>query len=275
MKAVIIALTLTITVAFHSFTLLQSKTVAVFQKLGIPENVAKDCIWSSLSGKYLSYPDVSKLKAVAAGDRGTVVREIAAFAKHYTTTEEFKSQYSEYRNGRKPNPPEPPKSMKELKQDQRESLQKSIRETEANMKQMSGDQQKMMKDVVKMLKDQLKSLDDPNNPMFSPDMDKMQKQGHEMAMASYKEQVAQWEKENPITPTQMIKAWLTEFLEVSRDVDFGATLIEGDGGRMLFAKTEYERKPETWKMCFRAGKSTVDAGRAAAQQWLGELKSAK
>jgi hypothetical protein len=111
--------------------------------------------------------------------------------------------------------------------------------------------------------------------MYTKQMEQMQTQMHESQMSEYKTRLAKWEKDNPTAPTEMIKHWLNEFLNVSKDVDFKAVLIDGDGGKKLFAKTEYERKPDNWKMCFRAGKETVETGRAFAKQWVDELNKSK
>jgi hypothetical protein len=274
-RILVLALVICISFSFYAFNMFETKSTEFLKKLGIPEEFAKDCIWSSFSGMYLSHPGGAKLNQVSTSERTTTTREIASYAKSYTKSEEFKTKYLEYRDNRKPSPPEKPKSMSEQKKEQKEQMTKSIKETEAAMKSIPADQQEMMKGVINMYKEQLKSLDDPNNTMFGPEMEKMQTQGYEMQVQEYKGELAKWEKENPSTPDVMVKRWLTEFLEVSKDVDFKAVLIPGDGGKKYFAKTEYERKPENWKMCFRAGKETVDAGRTFAKQWLGELDKAK
>jgi hypothetical protein len=276
MKRILILILLAVvSFSFYAFRVYESESTGFLQKLGIPQEIAKDCIWSSFSGMYLSHPGGTKLRQVSASERASMTREIASFAKSYAKSEEFKKKYLEYRDGRKPTPPEKPKPMAQVKKEQKEQLQKSIKETEANMKTLSADQQKMMKDVVDALRQQLKSLDDPNNTMYGPEMDKMQTQGYEMQLEEHKKRLATWEQENPSTPDAMVKRWLTEFLDVSKEVDFNAALIPGDGGKKYFAKTEYERKSENWKMCFRAGKETIDAGRAFAKQWLDEFNRSK
>jgi hypothetical protein len=133
----------------------------------------------------------------------------------------------------------------------------------------------MMKGILKMYREQLKSLDDPNNSTFNPDMDKILQQSYATQMEEHKKNLAKWEKEYPLTPNEMIKRWLADFLDISKDVDFNAKLVPGDGGKKRFAKPEYERKAENWKLCFRAGKETVEAGRAFAKQWLEELNRSK
>ncbi|HCV43019.1 MAG TPA: hypothetical protein DGH68_06010 [Bacteroidetes bacterium] len=165
--------------------------------------------------------------------------------------------------------------MAQQRKEQKEQLQKSIRETEAGMKSVPADQQEMMRGIVTTLKEQLKTLDDPNNPMFSKQMEEMVQQSYASQMEEHKNNLARWGKEYPLTPKEMIKRWLTEFLEVSKDIDFNAKLISGDGGKRRFANPEYERKPDNWKRCYRAGKETIEAGRASAKQWLEELNKAK
>lgn len=265
----------TLVCAVSAFRNVETSTTGFLTSLGISEAEAHDYVWSSFSGMYLSYPSISRLKNVGSGDRAALTREIAEFAKGYTSTAEFKKKYLEYREGRKPSPPEKPKTAAEMKREQKENLQKSLRETEENMKKSSGDQKKMFESIIQTFKEQLKSLDDPNNQMFSPEMDKYMQQGYEMQRKDYKDKLAAWETENPTSPNVMIKKWLTEFLKFSKDVDYNAALVPGDGGKKLFAKTEYERKPDSWKMCYRAGKPVVEAGRAFAQQWLDELSKAK
>ncbi len=272
--AVLVTILAALSLSFYAFKVVESGSVEFLQKLGISEEIAKDCIWSSFSGMYLSHPG-GTLRQIKAGDRSSLVKEIATYAKVYTQSEEFRKKYLRYRDGLKPEPPRKPKSMADQKKEQKEQLQKSIKETEANIKKMPADQQKSMREVVDMLKKQLASIDDPSNEMYSPQMEKMQTQGYESQMQDYNGRIAKWEKDNPTDPDAMIKRWLTEFLKVSGDVDFNATLIDGDGGKKVFAKAEYERKPESWKMCFRAGRETVEAGRAFARQWLDELNKKK
>ena len=132
-----------------------------------------------------------------------------------------------------------------------------------------------MKEVAKMLKEQLKSLDDPNNPMFSKDMDEMIKQSYAAQMTQHEQALAEWENKYPKTPERMVQKWLEDFLAVSKDVDFSASVVSNDRGKKVFANPAYESKSSNWKLCYRAGKETVEAGRTFAAKWLQELKSKK
>ena len=244
----------------------------ILRKLNIPDDVAHDCIWSSFSGMYLSIPDARALKAVAKGDRAAIVKDIAAYARAYTQTDEFARKYLEYRDTKKPEPPQPPKSMDSLKSEQKASLQKSIAQTEASMKSLDAKTQETMKGVIEVMKTQLKSIDDPANPMYSKDMEAMSQQGYEMQKQEYQKQLAAWEKDYPTSPTPLIRSWLRKFLEVSDGIDFNAQLKDGLGNTKMFVNPEYESKSDQWKMCYRAGKETVAAGRAAAEAWLKDLE---
>ncbi len=247
----------------------------VLRTLGVPEPIAKDCIFSSFSGLYLSYPDAGPLKRTPRSDRAGIVQQIGDYAKAYTASDEFKKKYLEYRDNQKPSPPEAPKSVDQMKKENRESMQKSIKETEESMKSASGDVRATLNEVLVSMKEQLKSIDDPNNPMYSKEMDNMMKQGYEQEMVNYREKVAQWEKDVPLSPTPMVKKWLTKFLEVSKGVDYSAQLAPDGHGKMVFVKPEYENQTAEWKMCFRAGKETVEAGRAYASKWLKEIESVR
>ena len=47
----------------------------------------------------------------------------------------------------------------------------------------------------------------------------------------------------------------------------------GHGSGLQFANPEYEKKSGQWKLCYRAGKEPVEAARAFAKEWLGEMKA--
>jgi hypothetical protein len=107
--------------------------------------------------------------------------------------------------------------------------------------------------------------------MFSKDMEQMMMQGYEMQMEQHKNDLADWERNNPTDPTGMVKKRLEKFLEETKDVDFSAKLVEGEYGKRVFAKREYEMKSANWKVCYRAGKESVDAARTFVRKWLDSL----
>ncbi len=260
---------------FSAAKMFERAAADVLQQLGIPVQLGKECVWSSFSGGYFAYPQNPEIKQTPNSGRASIVQKIGAFAKSYTQSEEFKNKYLEHRESMKPLPPEPPRSMAETRRAQKEELQKSLRDAEQTKKALPADQRAVFDETIKMLKEQVKAIEDPNNPMYSKEMEEMNKQSYAAQMEEYKSKLADWEQKYPTDPSHMIKQRLAEFLEVSKNVDYNAAVMTDERGKKVFTNLEYEQKPSNWKLCFRAGKETVEAGRAFAKQWLNELNKAK
>jgi len=194
------------------------------------------------------------------------VQVIGDFVKEYSSSEDFIKKYNEYQEMRKPTEPEKPKTAAQMKQEYKENLQKSIDESEKNISQIPAKSKSFSEEGIKQMKEQLKQADDPNNTMFSHDMDKIMQDSYKQQMEMYDQQVAEWEKEYPVNnPQGLIKTWLNNFLDQSKDVDFNAKLAGDKNGRKKFVNQEYEYKNSTWKLCYRSGKETVESARKFAQ----------
>jgi hypothetical protein len=241
------------------------------RKLGLSERSTQGLIWDSLRNGYLSLPSRDALRKIPVSERAGIVRWAGGFARTFTQSDTFKKLYAEYRESMKPTAPEAPTPMAEQVKAQKEDMQKSIREMEASIKSMPADQQAAMKPVLEMMRQQVKELDNPDNPMLSKEMEGMMQRSHAEDLLQHKEKLTEWEKGYPPTPDKMIQQRLAEFLEASKNVDFTAEVVPGRGGKMVFARPDYERKPESWKLCFRAGKETVEAAREFASAWLAEF----
>lgn len=256
-----------------AFKAAEFKVIQALERVGITGDDVRDNIWMSLAGGGFSYPSVAGLKQVAADDRAGVAREIVAFAKSYAATEEFKAKYLEYRETHKPTPPEPPKSMAQQQKERQEAQAKNSKDMDAVLKALPPDQQAKLRQTMEAVQKQMQALEKQDNGQFNQKVDEMNRQAHEAAMQEYQQKLAKWQQDYPEeNPRKMIKQWLTKFLDVSKDVDFNAKLKPGPGRKLLFDNPGYEAKSSEWKMCYRAGKEVVAAGRLAAQQWLGELK---
>jgi hypothetical protein len=264
--------TLIILAGFYAGHIIDDRAKTLLQTLKLSEDNAKNTIFADISSNSFYVPGIRELKSIALNDRALQVEVVGKYVKDFTATEDFKKRYNEYRESRKPSPPEKPKTSAELKEETRENYKKSIEEMKATKSQVPADQQAMFDETIKMLEQQLKDIDNPDNPMFSPQMDEYSKMAYDQQMEQHKNDLAEWEAKYPISNSKpLIKTWLESFLEQTKDVDFNAqTAI--DKNRTLFAKQEYERKNNLWKLCFRGGKETTEAGRKFAQAWLGELK---
>lgn len=256
---------------FYAGKLIDDSAKTLLQTIKLSEDNAKNTIFSDISSASFYLPGIKELKSVALNDRAAKVEVVGNYVKDFTKTEEFKKRYNEYREQRKPTPPEKPKTAAELKKEYKADMQKSLEEMKVSKSQAPADQQAMFDETIKMLEQQLKDIDNPDNPMFSPQMDEYSKMAYDQQMEAHKNDVAEWEAKYPANnPNPLIKNWLESFLDQTKDVDFSAqTAI--DKNRTLFVKQEYERKNNLWKLCYRAGKETTDAGRKFTQNWLKEL----
>jgi hypothetical protein len=111
--------------------------------------------------------------------------------------------------------------------------------------------------------------------MNTPEMRKVRLDGirmqRESATTEYRESLKRWEQDYPENPAPIIRRRLQAFLDLSATVDFNAQL-EKRNGAMVFVNPAYERKDANWKLCYRAGRETVEGARAAVQAWLTELR---
>lgn len=270
-KYFIILLLLILASVFFAGRLIDDRAKSLLQTMKLTEDNAKNTIFSDISSVSFYLPGIRELKSIATNDRASQVEVVGNYVKDFTKTDDFKKRYNDYRESRKPQPPEKPKSSEELKQDYKRDLQKSLEEMKAAKSQAATDQKAMFDETIKMLEQQLKEIDNPDNPMFSPQMDEYSKMAYDQQMEQHKKDIAEWEAKYPLNdPKPLVKTWLESFLDQTKDVDFGAqTAI--DKNKTLFVKQEYERKSNFWKLCYRAGKETTDAGRKFAQNWLKEL----
>lgn len=257
---------------FYAGNLIDDNAQNLLKQIKLSDNEAKNTIFSDIAGPSFYFPGIRELKSIALNDRAAQVEVIGKYVKDFTKTDDFKKRYKEFCESRKPTPPEKPQTAAEMKKQYRADIQKSIDEMKAAKSEASADQKSFYDETIKVMEEQLKQIDDPNNPMFSPEMDQYSQQAYDMQMEQHKKDIAEWETKYPENnPNSLIKAWLESFLDLTKDVDFNAqTAI--DKNKTLFVKQEYERKDYLWKLCFRGGKETTEAGRKFVQTWLSELK---
>jgi hypothetical protein len=264
---------LLVAAGFYAGRIIDDRAKSLLQTIKLSEDNAKNTIFSDISSNSFYLPGIKELKSIALNDRASQVEVVGKYVMDFTTTEDFKKRYNEYRESRKPSPPEKPKTAAELKEETRENYKQSIEEMKKTKSSMPADQQAMFDETIKTLEQQLKDIDNPDNPMFSPQMDEYSKMAYDQQMDQHKKDIADWEAKYPINnPNPLIKIWLESLLDQTKDVDFSAQTAIDERGRTLFAKQEYERKDNLWKLCFRGGKETTEAGRKFAQAWLGQLK---
>lgn len=83
------------------------------------------------------------------------------------------------------------------------------------------------------------------------------------------------EAQHPADVNVLLARRLREFLALTEDMPFRARLRTNAAGRRVFEDARLEAKPNTWKLCFRAGEDTIDAAREFAEEWLESLPRAR
>jgi hypothetical protein len=238
---------------------------------GMKETEIKSRLVNSLTYGHVSpWPDRKLFKAAAPSVQATFVKNTLSWVKAYTETDAFKADYAKQREAAKPTPPKAKGSADDQYAKQMADQRKSIEDMKKNIAKMPPEMQKQMQATVKDLEANMA------NSSKDPQMAAMMKQNIEMSSAQeqkdYQGRVEGWEKKFPADSKKLIAARLGQFLEVSKDVNFDAKLVSNGYGKMKFADPRLEAKSYEWKLCYRAGKEPVQAARAFAQEWLGQLE---
>lgn len=259
-----------LTAGFVFKSIMISNVEDLMKRIDILDEEAREMVFSNISGPAFYIPDPMDLKNSSEEEKVSMVSIVGNYVKNYTESDEFLNNYLEYRESVKPNPPESPESMDDIQKQQVNDIKNSIKEMEQLKSSLPEDQKKIYDETINFLKEQLKAVQNQDES-FNEEMDKYAALDHEQQMKNYEVELAKWETEYPENPDAVIKRWINKFLDETKDIDFGADLYTTDNGKRIFVKKEYEDKSDLWKLCFRSGKETTEAGRKFAQNWLNEL----
>jgi len=254
-------------VAAGAATLLAQSTLSRF---GVNvKDWQQESVSTVVNGYSPSYPDRKQFRAASPAIRAAFVKEAMSWAKAYTESAAFLEQYRKERERAKPTPPQSKGTPDEQYAKQMAEQRKSVEEMKQNVAKMAPDMQKKMADTVK----QMEAMVEHNAK--DPQMAAMMKQAFAQQSVAdqqdYQRRMSDYEKRYPADPKALITKRLRDFLDMSKDIAFDAKLVAAGGGAMKFADPQYESKSDQWKLCYRAGKDAVQAGRAFATDWLRQL----
>jgi len=242
----------------------------VWQQLGISREKGFANIDESFLNGYFHYYGAEKAKHLLNGNRTAIAKDLMNYAKQEISSEVFKKKYEQERNNAKPvYTPVQVRTKEEIRREKIAETEKSIRETEANFKNMKPDMVKALQPMMEMLKKNLQDYKDPESKMIDLyyQSEKMQAESN---ARSFEESTQKWEKEFPAAYKELVKRRLQKFVELAKTVDFNAEL-KTVNGKKKFVKAAYEYKPSEWKQIFRAGKEIIEPAIAFAEQWMIEL----
>ncbi|HEY0356879.1 MAG TPA: hypothetical protein VGC29_11770 [Flavisolibacter sp.] len=241
----------------------------LWKQLGIQESMAHQNIRNSfMYGDF--YYSAKNAKNIAVGDRAAVIRELVAYAKKYYSGPEFTKDYQATRQRAMPREPKPPSiSFESIKESEKQRLERNLKTAEQNLNSDNPKIKNSAPTAIEKIKKELAALDDPNNPTIKRQLDASAK-SYEAAVKRYQSDLKDFEEKYPADYKVTLKKRLQQVLEISSTVDYNAELTERFN-KKVFVNPEYEKKPKSWKLAYRAGKETTDLVRAEAEKWLKEL----
>jgi hypothetical protein len=242
--------------------------------LGITKQAGDEKIQNSFAYGYLYYYGVRNIKNIAMNDRVAIAKNLLNYTKEFVSGAAFRKQYEDMRKNGKPAEPvlKPLRSIEEIQKDEIAKTEKSIRETEKNMKDMPQ-YAKTLEPLLEMLKKNLQEYQDPKSKYFAS-IAMGEKYEQESQLRSYEQRTKQWEAAYPENVDRFIAARLQKMLDNTKDIDYNAELIE-KWNKKRFVNPVYESRNTEWKQGFRAGKDVTETARAFAQKWLAELQNKK
>jgi hypothetical protein len=252
-----------------SFTVHKKMADDFLKHLGITKADANNKISKSFLEGYLDYTGVKNFKNIALGNRPAITKDLLAYAKQYLGTAAFIKEYNALREKNKPVMPAV-QTPEEMRQGMIENGKKSVADLEEKVKKAEGSMKTIFEKTLESARKQLQQAEDPNNKSLAgytkgyPGLVKNRD-------ANYQQRIAEWEAKYPTDHLLFVKQRLQQFLDETKEVDFGAELYEKKGIK-YFTNPAYERKSDRWKMVFRAGAAVVEPARTFVQEWLSSLK---
>lgn len=257
--------------SYTLFSFTTTKTTGdVFTALGITSTQANERINTSFIDGYINTWGIKNLKTIAAGNKTALATELLAYAKHYVNSTDFIKAYQETKQARKPYAGTVPETPELFKKNMIEQAKLSYDNAQKYYNDASAENKALFKETVDEAKKYYEEIKNPEN-----DMVKAYTDNYSMLLDNYKKdsvaRTAKWQTEYPDNHMLYVKKRLEEFMSITGDIDFNASLVEKNG-KKYFVNQQYERKDYRWKMAFRAGSEVTQTSRAFAQQWLGEIK---
>ena len=245
----------------------------IWQQLGITQSHGHNNIYFSVRNGHLAY-SVKNAKNISQKDRIAMVNQLVAYAKKYTSSEEFKKKYE---NDRKLMMPVKPQTeainVDSIKTAEKQRIQIQLKETEANANHANSKVRNAVPYRIEALKKELKSVEEGTCACIQNKVKQMES-WNGAVLSQYNKDLEKLDRDLPPNPQDLIRRRLQEMLEVTADVDYSAELKDGYGNKFkVFVNPLYEKKSKDWKLAYRAGKETTDLVRAAAQKWLSEMSS--
>jgi hypothetical protein len=238
--------------------------------LGISEGRAKEAVFDSFMSDAVSIAGKpAAFIGMSAQGRVALVNFALNLARAFAESDEFKRRYADHREANGPEPLPEAQTADEIFAKQRAGFENQVAEMRKLFDQITPEQRATLEAGWT---DMRKQLDDMEKGERRAQIEGLLNQQRADAVRERDAAMQELAKTYPEDPRTLIAARLRHFLDVTRDVNYSAQLVDKDK-KKVFADAALEAKPAEWKMSFRAGKLATDAARTFAEKWLADLKS--
>jgi hypothetical protein len=246
-----------------------ASAVDIFSDLGITQNRAKEAVFDAfITGSVSLAGSAEVFKAAAPEGRAGMVTAVTTFGRAFIESTDFEGRYADHREANGPDPLPPEQTADQIFAKQRKDWDEQVAGIRAQFSEITPAQQKTLEEGFAEMRARFDTMEKDGRAELERSLQTQrvaQMRAREAAMAEF-------DKVIPSDPRVLIAARLRRFLDLSKDIDYSAMLVERDK-KMRFADPALESKPRDWKLCFRAGKAATDTARAFAQKWLSELEA--
>ena len=244
----------------------------VTAQLGITEGRAKEAVFDSFMAGAVSIAGKAEVFIAASPQaRLAMVRAATTLARAFTESDEFKRRYADHREANGPDPLPDEQTAEQALAKQRAGFEQQV---EALRKQFVDDaitpeQRATLEEGFETMRARFTEMEKGSQLAEMEGVLKAQRTQQVRAHAAASKE---FEALYPADARSLVAMRLRQFLDVTRDVDFTAKLVEQDK-KQKFADPGIEAKPQEWKMCFRAGQAATEAAREFARKWVADLQA--
>jgi len=238
--------------------------------LGISEGRAKEAVFDSFVSDAVSIAGKpAAFIAMAPAARVALVNFALNLARTFAESDEFKRRYADHREANGPEPLPEEQTADAIFAKQRAGFENQVAEMRKLFDQITPEQRATLEEGWA---DMRRQLDEMEKGERRTQIEGLLKDQRTQQIRQRDEAMKEMEKTYPADPRALIALRLRRFLDVTKDVDYAAQLVDKDK-KKVFADAALEARPAEWKMSFRAGKPATDTARAFAQKWLNDLQA--
>jgi len=238
--------------------------------LGISEGRAKEAVFDSFVADAVSLAGKpAAFIALAPQQRVAMVNFALTLARAFVESDDFKRRYADHREANGPDPLPEAQTADEIFAKQRAGFENQVVEMKKLYGQITPEQ---IATLESGWNDMRRQLDEMEKGEKRKEIEGLLKQQRDEQERQRNLALQELDKTYPADPRAMVALRLRRFLDVTKDINYEAQLIEKDRKR-VFADPALEAKAAEWKLAFRAGKPATDAARTFAQKWLSDLQA--